>query len=81
MAYKRGLRIGFGVNIFDLNLGVQIDYVEQPICRDSAGSGYVSHHRASSFDDHLDHCLVVLKNVQLCFTLRGICVCGHMIEI
>ena len=30
----------FGVNIFDLDLGVQVDSVKQPILRDSVGSRY-----------------------------------------
>ena len=59
-----------GVNIFDLDLGVK-----EPIQRDTVGSRHVSHRRTSSFDDHLDHCLVILKNVHLCFTLTRICVC------
>ena len=42
---------------------------------DSVGSRHVSHRRTSSFDDHLDHCLVILKNVHLCFTLTRFCVC------
>ena len=28
----------FGVNVFDLDLGVQIDYIKQPIKRNSVGS-------------------------------------------
>ena len=42
-------------------MGVHVDSVKQPIKRDSVGSGHVSHHWTSSFDDHLDHCLVVFK--------------------
>ena len=70
-----------GVNIFDLDFGVQVDSVKQPVQRDSVGSGHVSHHWTSSFDDHLDHCLVVFKNVQMRFTLRRSCVVGHVIQI
>ena len=36
------------VNIFDLELGVQIDSVKRPIQRNSVGSGNMSHCRASS---------------------------------
>ena len=44
----------FGVSIFDLDLGVQIDSVKhQPIQRDSVDSGHLSHHWASSFDENL----------------------------
>ena len=54
----------FGVNVFDLDLGIQIDTIEQPIKSNSVGSGHVSHRRASSLYDHLDHCFVVFKDVQ-----------------
>ena len=54
----------FGVNIFDLDLGVQIDSVKQPIKSNSVGSGNMSHCRASSLYDHIDHCFVVFKDVQ-----------------
>ena len=58
----------FGVDVFDLDFGIQIDSIEQPIQSNSVGSGYVSHRWTSSFDDHLDHSSVVLKNVQLAFS-------------
>ena len=60
----------FGVNIFDLDLGGQNHFVKQPATCNSVGSGHVSHHRTSSFDDHLDHTFVVLKNVKLGFDPR-----------
>ena len=34
-----------GVNVFDLDFGVQIDYIEQPIKSNSVGSGNMSHCR------------------------------------
>ena len=33
----------FGVNVFDLDFGVQIDSIEQPIKNNSVGSGNMSH--------------------------------------
>ena len=39
----------FGVNEFDLNLGVQIDSIKQPIKSNSVGSGYVSHFLTSLY--------------------------------
>ena len=54
----------FGVNIFDLDLGVQINSIEQPIKSNSVGSGKMSHCRTSSFNDHLDHCFIVFKHIQ-----------------
>ena len=41
--------------------GIQIDSIEQPIKSNSVGSGNMSHCRTPSFNDHLDHCLIVLK--------------------
>ena len=54
----------FGVNVFVLDLRVQIDCVKQPIKSNSVGSGNMSHCRASSLFDHLDHCFVVFKHKQ-----------------
>ena len=44
------------------DFGVQIDSIEQPIKSNSVSPGDMSHCRASSFTDHLDHCLVVFKH-------------------
>ena len=49
----------FGVNIFDLDLGVQIDSIKQPVKSNSVGPGNMSHGRASSLYDHVDHCFVI----------------------
>ena len=38
----------FGVDVFDLDLGVQIDSIKQPIKRNSVGVGDVSHCRTPS---------------------------------
>ena len=62
----------FGVNVFGLDLGVQIDSIKQPIKSNSVGSGNMSHCRASSLYDHLDHCCVVFKGVQQSFLTRRI---------
>ena len=64
----------FGVNVFDLDLGVQIDSNKQPIKSNSVGSGNMSHCRTSSLHDHLDHCFVVFKFSQHSFLMRRICV-------
>ena len=66
------LELVLGVNVFDLDLGVQIDSIEQPIKSNSVGSGNMSHCRASSLYDHLDHCFVVFKDVQQSFLARRI---------
>ena len=54
----------FGVNVFDLDLGVQFDSIKQPIKSNSVGSGNMSHCGAPSFNDHLVHCFVVYKHLQ-----------------
>ena len=54
----------FGVDVFDLDFGIQIDSIEQPIESNSVGSGNMSHCRIPSFNDHLDHCFIVLKHIQ-----------------
>ena len=66
-----------GVNVFDLDLGIQIDSIKQPIKSNSVGSGYMSHCRASSIYDHLDHCFVVFKDIQQSFLTRRIHVWGN----
>ena len=57
-------KLVFGVDVFDLDFGVQIDSIEQPIKCNSVGSGNMSHCRTPSFNDHLDHCFIVLKHMQ-----------------
>ena len=58
-----------GVNVFDLDLGVQIDSVKQLIKSNSVGSGNMSHCGASSLHDPLDHCFV---DIQQSFLTRRI---------
>ena len=54
----------FWVDVFGLDLGVQINSIEQPVKSNSVGSGNMSQCRTSAFDDHLDHSFVVFKDVQ-----------------
>ena len=62
---------GFSVSMYLMwILGVQIDSIEQPIKSNSVGSGNMSHCRASSLYDHLDHCFVVFKHIQQSFLMR-----------
>ena len=72
----------FGVNMFDLGFGVQIDSVKQPIKRDSVGSGHVSHHRrGSAIYDRFDHSFIVFRNVKHGFEARRFCVYDDVIHI
>ena len=70
-----------GVNIFDLDLWLQVNSVEQPIKRNAVGSRHMPHCLTSALTDHLDHSFVILKNVQLRLTLRRECVCGYVVHI
>ena len=54
----------FGVDVFDLDFGVQINSIEEPIKSNSVGSGDVSHCRTSALNKHLDYSFIVLKHIQ-----------------
>ena len=71
----------FGVNIFDLDLGFQVDSCKQPIKSNSVSSRQMSHCGTSSFDYHFDHNFVVFENVQLKLTLRRLCVEEYVIHV
>ena len=60
---QHACKLVLGVHIFELDFGVQIDPHKQPIQRDSAGSGHVSHRWTCPFDDHFDHRFIVLKKM------------------
>ena len=62
----------FGVDALDLDFGVQIDPIKRPIKSNSVGSGNMSHCKASSLYDHLDHCFVVFKQIQHSFLMRRV---------
>ena len=70
-----------GVNVFDLDLGVQIDSIQQPMKSNSVGSGNMSHCKTSSLYDHLDHRFVVFKDVPQSFLPRRNHVWGNKINI
>ena len=61
-----------GVDVFDLNLRVKIDSIEQPIKSNSMSSGNMSHCWTgnmshcwtSASHNHLDYSLIVLKHLQ-----------------
>ena len=54
-------KLVFGVEVFDLDLGIQINSIEKPIKRNSVGPGNMSHCRTPSFNDHFDHCFICLR--------------------
>ena len=47
---QRICELVLGVNIFDLNFGVQIDSIKQPVSRNFVGSGHVSHRGTSALE-------------------------------
>ena len=58
------LRIGFWCQqIWYGFILVQIDSVKQPIQRDFAGSGHVSHRRTSAFNDHFDYSIIAFRKM------------------
>ena len=71
----------FGVDVFDLDLGVQIDSVEQPVQSNSVVFGNMSHRRTSAFNDHFDHCFIVFKNVQLGFEVTRFCAGDNVVHL
>ena len=75
------LRIVFDVDILDFNLGIQVDSVKQPTKRNSMGSRHLSHCWTSAFDDHFNHCFVILKNVKHSTRLRRLHVWRNIISV
>ena len=67
----------FGVNVLDLDFGVQIDSNIQPIKRNSVSPGNMSYCGTTPFNDHLDHCFVILKHIQQSFLMRRLDVWGN----
>ena len=59
----------FGVNVFDLDLAIQIDSIKKSIKSNSVGSGNMSHRRAFCLYDHLDNCFSVFKHIQQSFLM------------
>ena len=57
-------KLVFGVDVFNLDLGIQIDSIEQPIKSNSVGPGNMSHCRTPPLNDHLDHCFIVFEHIQ-----------------
>ena len=53
-----------GFNLFDLNLGIKINSIKQPVKSNSVGPGNMSHRWTSTFYYHLDNGFIVFKYVQ-----------------
>ena len=53
-----------GVDVFDLDFGVQIDSIEQPVKSNSMSSGNMSHCWTPAFHNHVDYSFIVFKHIQ-----------------
>ena len=63
----------FGVNVFDLDLGVQINSGrQQPIKSNSVGPGNMSHRWTSAFHNHFYYSFIVLMHMHWGFLARGL---------
>ena len=54
----------FGVDVFDLDFGIQINSIKQPIKNNSVSPGNMSHCGLLPLKNHLDHCFIVFKHIQ-----------------
>ena len=70
-----------GVKLTDLNFGVQIDPVKQPIQSNFAVSWNMSHCWISTFDNHFDYRLAVLKGIQHGTRTRIRCIWWNVINV
>ena len=57
-------KLVFGVDVFDLDFGIQINWIKQSIKCNSVSPGNMSHCWTPSFNDHLDHYLIVFEHLQ-----------------
>ena len=60
-----------GVHIFDLDARIQVYPIKQPIQIHTMSSGDMSHGRAPSFYDHLDHRIIVFKKINKYALIAG----------
>ena len=57
-------KLVLSVDVFDLDLGIGIDSIEQPIKSNSVSSGNMSHCWTSAFHNHFNNSFIVLKHIQ-----------------
>ena len=65
-------KLVLGVDVFDLDLWVQKNSIEQLIKSNSMSSGNMSHCRTSTFHNHFNYSFIVLKHIQKSFLTRGL---------
>ena len=54
----------FGVDVFHLDFGVEVNSIKQPNKHNSMNLSKISLYSTPSFNDHLDHCFIVLIHIQ-----------------
>ena len=57
-------KLVFGVDVFDSDLGIQINSIKQSIKSNSVSPGNTSPCGTPSFNDHFDHCFIVFEHIQ-----------------
>ena len=57
-------KLVFGVDVFGMDLGIQINSIKQPIKCNSVSPGNMSHCWTPSLNDHFDHCFIVFEHIQ-----------------
>ena len=57
-------KLVLGVDVFDLDLWVKINPIEQLVKSNSMGSGNMSHCWTPAFHNHFDHSFIVFKHIQ-----------------
>ena len=70
-----------GINVSILNCRIKINPLKQPIQSNSVGSWHMSHCGTSAFDYHLNHGLIVLKDVQHSTGIRILCIGWNVINV
>ena len=71
-----------GVNVTDLNFGIHINLVKQPIQSDSVGPWNMSHCGTSIFDNRFDYHLIVLTGTRIrCIWWNVINVCWNDVGV
>ena len=56
-------KLVLGVDVFDFNLRVKNNSIEQPIKSNSMSSGNMCHCWTSAFHNHFNHSFIVLKHI------------------
>ena len=71
----------FGVDVFDVDLGVEINSIKQQIKSNSVSPGNMSQCGTPSFNDRFDHCFIVFEHIQWSFSTRGLDIWGNRINL